>query len=133
MADLRALLAAGSCIIESTENASPDLKSVLVSRLTRYYACLELDTILDGSETLQSVELTTATEALNLLERINAILDTEDAPVGTRDLAELRTLAAIAFKWGVDPLLARAMLAWPAKAERARTQIIDLTNASRGL
>ncbi|KAJ7904493.1 hypothetical protein B0H14DRAFT_2663092 [Mycena olivaceomarginata] len=116
---LPALLAAGLCIIESTENTSHDLRSVLVSRLTRYYACLELESALDGSETLQSLELTTATEALNLLERIHGILDAEDAPVGTRDLAELRTLVAIAFKWGP----------WPGKVERTSTQIIDLTNA----
>jgi hypothetical protein len=126
---LPALLAAGLCIIESTENTSHDLQSVLASRLTRYYACLELESALDGSETLQSLELTTATEALNLLERIHGILDAEDAPVGTRDLAELRTLVAIAFKWGVDSLIARAMVAWPGKVERTSTQIIDLTNA----
>jgi hypothetical protein len=127
MTDFRGLLAAGLCIIESAENTSNDLKSVLESRLTRYYACLELDTTLDGSETLQSLELTTATEALNVLERVHGILDAEDAPIGTRDLAELRTLVAIAFKWGVDPLLSRAMLAWPSKS--ARPQIIDLTTA----
>ncbi|KAJ7276373.1 hypothetical protein B0H12DRAFT_1041351 [Mycena haematopus] len=133
MADLRALLAAGLCIIESTENVSHDLKSVLASRLTQYYARLELHTTLNGSETLQMLELTTAAEALNLLERIHRVLDTEDAPVGTRDLAELRTLVAITFKWGVDVLFTRAMLAWPSKAQRARTQTIDLTNAPEDL
>ncbi|KAJ7682824.1 hypothetical protein DFH06DRAFT_306273 [Mycena polygramma] len=127
MTDLQALLSAGLCIIESAENTSHDLKSVLASRLARYYARLELDTTLDGSETLQSLELTTAAEALNVLERVHGILDTEDDPIGTRDLAELRTLLAITFKWGVDPLLSRAMLAWPSKS--ARPQIIDLTTA----
>ncbi|KAF7355296.1 RTP1-C1 domain-containing protein [Mycena sanguinolenta] len=128
MADLRALLAAGLCIIEPTENVSHDLESVLASRLTQYYACLGQDTVLNGSETLESLKFTTAAEALNLIERIHGVLEIEDAPVGTRDLAELRTLVAIAFKWGVDPLLARAMLAWPSKAERAGAHIIDLTN-----
>ncbi|KAJ6539322.1 hypothetical protein B0H19DRAFT_961303 [Mycena capillaripes] len=127
MADLQALLAAGLCIIESTDNTSHDLKSVLASRLTRYYACLELNNAIDGSETLQSLELTTAAEALHVLERVHGILNAEDAPIGTRDLAELRTLLAIAFKWGVDPLLSRAMLARPSKS--ARPQIIDLTTA----
>ncbi|KAJ6599093.1 hypothetical protein DFH09DRAFT_24467 [Mycena vulgaris] len=128
MTDLRALLAAGLCIIESaSENASHDLKSVLKLRLMRYYASLELNTTLDGSQTLQDLELTTATEALNVLEKVQGILDTEDAAIGTRDLAELRTLVAITFKWGVDPLLSRAMLAWPSKS--ARPQIIDLTTA----
>ncbi|KAJ7700055.1 hypothetical protein B0H17DRAFT_276446 [Mycena rosella] len=128
MTDLQALLAAGRCIIESgSENAARDLKSVLESRLKSYYACLELNTTVDGSGTLQDLELTTATEALNVLEKVQEILDREDAAIGTRDLAELRTLVAIAFKWGVDPLLARAMLAWPSKS--ARPQIIDLTTA----
>lgn len=128
MANLQALLAAGLCIIESgSENASHDLKSVLSSRLTRYYVALGLDTAVEPSQTLQDLELTTATEALNVLERVHGILDREDTPIGTRDLAELRTLLAIAFKWGVDPLLSRAMLAWPSKS--VRPQIIDLTNA----
>lgn len=128
MTDLRTLLAAGLCIIESaSENASHDLKSVLASRLTRYYACLELNTVVDGSQTLQDLEMTTAAEALNVLEKVQGILDREDAAIGTRDLAELRTLVAITFKWGVDPLLSRAMLAWPSKS--ARPQIIDLTTA----
>ncbi|KAJ7047394.1 hypothetical protein C8F04DRAFT_935919 [Mycena alexandri] len=127
MANLQTLLAAGLCIIESGDNSSPDLQSVLSSRLTRYYACLQQDTTLTGTETLQSLELTTAAEALSILERIHGILDVEDAAIGTRDLAELRTLLAITFKWGVDPLLSRAMLAWPSKS--ARPQIIDLTTA----
>ncbi|KAJ7744466.1 hypothetical protein DFH07DRAFT_963690 [Mycena maculata] len=125
---LQTLLSAGSCIIESaSENTSHDLKSVLSSRLTRYYASLELGTVVDVSQTLRDLELTTATEALNVLERVHGILEREDVVVGTRDLAELRTLLAIAFKWGADPLLARAMLAWPSKS--ARPQIIDLTNS----
>ncbi|KAJ7507767.1 hypothetical protein B0H11DRAFT_2314195 [Mycena galericulata] len=124
MTDLQGLLAAGLCLIESaSDNASHDLKSVLSSRLARFYACLEQNDRVDSS---QSLELTTATEALNVLERVHTILDSEDVPIGTRDLAELRTLLAIAFKWGVDPLLSRAMLAWPSKS--ARSQIIDLTN-----
>ncbi|KAJ7498954.1 hypothetical protein FB451DRAFT_1334528 [Mycena latifolia] len=74
-----------------------------------------------GSPTLQELELTTATEALNVLEKVQEILDREDAAIGTRDLAELRTLAAIAFKWGVDPLLSRAMLAWPSNLPPSQT------------
>jgi hypothetical protein len=126
--ELRVLLSAGLCIIESaSESASYDLKSVLAARLTRYYACLELNTTVDGSQTDQDLELTTATEALNVLEKVQRILDREDVAIGTRDLAELRTLLAITFKWGVDPLLSRAMLAWPSQS--ARPQIIDLTTA----
>ncbi|KAK7061701.1 RTP1-C1 domain-containing protein [Favolaschia claudopus] len=127
---LPALFAAGSYLIESTDNTpSQDLKSVLASRLTRYYASREIDTTLTSSETLQVCELTTATEALNLIERIHEILDAEDAPVGTRDLAQLRTLLAIAFKWGVDALLTKVMLTWPTKSERPQRPIIDLTNS----
>ncbi|KAJ7095353.1 hypothetical protein B0H15DRAFT_775607 [Mycena belliarum] len=124
--DLQTLLAAGSCIVESgAKSTAQDLKSVLASRLACYYARLELNTAIDGSQTLRDLELTTATEALNVVEKVQDILDREDAPIGTRDLAELRTLVAIVFKWSVEPLLSRAMLAW----KPARTQIIDLTSA----
>ncbi|KAJ6613487.1 hypothetical protein B0H10DRAFT_1805501 [Mycena sp. CBHHK59/15] len=128
MSNIQQLLAAGLCIVESaTKNTSQELKSVLQSRLTRYYACLGSTTALDDSQTLQDLELTTATEALNVLDKVQYILVSEDAAIGVRDLAELRTLVAIVFKWGVDVLLSRAMLAWPSKS--SRPQIIDLTTA----
>ncbi|KAJ7180037.1 hypothetical protein C8R43DRAFT_384856 [Mycena crocata] len=128
MNDLQALLAAGLCITESgSENTSHDLKSVLSSRLTRYYACLDRNTTADRSETIQDLELKTASEALNIVDGVQGILNREDALFGTRDLAEMRTLISIAFKWGVDSLLSRAMLAWPSRS--AQPQIIDLTTA----
>ncbi|KAJ7228683.1 hypothetical protein GGX14DRAFT_345713 [Mycena pura] len=129
MTELRTLLAAGLCIIESAERASEshDLQSVLACRLKRYYAYLELHTIVDASDSLETLELKTAIEALNTLEGVHRILDTEDVPIGTRDLAEVRTLLGITFRWGINPVLSKAMLAWASR--KPPQPIIDLTTA----
>ena len=44
--------------------------------------------------------------------------------IGTRDLAELRMLISIAFKWAVEPLLDRVARSWPAGSSSG----IDLTS-----
>ncbi|KAJ7638786.1 hypothetical protein FB45DRAFT_739354 [Roridomyces roridus] len=100
MSSLKQLLAAGACLVDTTPG--PDLKSILASRLTRCYECLEKNEVVNAS---QDLELATAVEALDIVEGIHKILASEDTPFGTRDLAQLRTLLAVAFKWGVDPAI----------------------------
>lgn len=118
--DLSFFLAAGACLIESGENSTTsDLKSVLVSRLDRHYVRLGLPRNI-AYETLEEAQLATAREALHVVEEVQKIIgrdgDPDDIPViGTRDLAELRTLLSITFNWGVEPLLGRVSLAWPSK------------------
>ncbi|KAF7288240.1 RTP1-C1 domain-containing protein [Mycena chlorophos] len=103
------LLRAGLCLIESATDAKSDLNTVLLNRLTSYYHSLEADVPLDPSESLDNIQLKTALESLNTVEGVHDCLLKEDLPIGTRDLAELRTLLAITFKWGVQPLLTRAI------------------------
>ena len=60
----------------------------------------------------------------------------EDTPggvpiIGTRDLADLCALLAIALKWSVEPLLVRVQSAWPAKRTAYLSEgvrVIDLTS-----
>ncbi|KAF7301652.1 RTP1-C1 domain-containing protein [Mycena indigotica] len=102
------LLRAGLCLVESSET-QVDLKSVLLERLYRYYECLESNATITQSDSLDEVQLRTGLEALNTIEAVHECLAKEDLPIGTRDLAELRTLTAIAFKWAVDPMLKRVL------------------------
>ncbi|KAF8076354.1 hypothetical protein FPV67DRAFT_413223 [Lyophyllum atratum] len=136
MSELQAALSDGAYLIDSTGSAA-DLKSALLGRLSRYYASLGSGDIPDTSS-LEDVQLTTAREALSVVRRIQGIIGVEeqtgtDQPplIGTRDLAELRTLLSIVFKWGVDPLFGRVILAWPDKPlVRGEPRIIDLTTTS---
>ncbi|KAJ7068253.1 hypothetical protein C8F01DRAFT_600334 [Mycena amicta] len=103
------LLQSGLCLVGSAENQT-DLKSVLLQRLNRYYECLQSDATVNSSDSLDAIQLRTAFETLNIIQGVHECLTKEDLPIGTRDLAELRTLMAITFKWGLDPLLSRAIL-----------------------
>ena len=135
---LRVALADGACLVDSSPAApSPDLKSVLVNRLSRYYARRGSGSISD-SISLEETQFITAKEALAVVGRVQHVLngastdtETTDIPlIGTRDLGELRTLLSIVFKWGVDPLISKVILAWPSKngpPESKGPRIIDLT------
>lgn len=61
---------------------------------------------------------------------ISQVQDSE--MIGTRDMAQIRTLSSIALKWGVEPLLSRVVSAIPTTTSSARQsttrQIIDLTS-----
>ncbi|THH18393.1 hypothetical protein EW146_g2595 [Bondarzewia mesenterica] len=96
--------------------------------------------------------LTTAQEALSVVCRVQQILDDdrpdipsstscghkEDSPgevsvVGTRDIAELRTLLSIVFKWGTELLLEAIQAAWPTKPHQPTQmgpRIVILTDTS---
>jgi hypothetical protein len=128
--ELASALAQGTCLLEtsSTPSNSPDLKSVLHSRLLKYYACLEsqdgVKEELRESSTLEEMQFLTAKEALSVVQKVHHALDIEDAKtngtpdqepsIGTRDLAQLRTLLSLIFKWGIEPLFNRVALALPA-------------------
>jgi hypothetical protein len=88
---------------------------------------------------LEETQFITAKEALSVLGRVQRVLngadgETTDNPlIGTRDLGELRTLLSIVFKWGVDPLFSKVVLAWPSKnalPESKGPRIIDLTTSA---
>ncbi|RDB22555.1 RNA polymerase II assembly factor RTP1 [Hypsizygus marmoreus] len=143
MADLATALADGACLVDPSRSvASADLKSVLVDRLTRYYTRLGSGDVSDVS-TLEEIQLVTANEALAVVARVQHIIGADDeeegtpaanaqphtAPlIGTRDLAQIRTLLSIVFKWGVEPLLAKVVLTLPCNASTEGVpRIIDLT------
>ncbi|KAF7332143.1 RTP1-C1 domain-containing protein [Mycena kentingensis (nom. inval.)] len=107
------ILRAGLCLVESSENQT-DLKNVLIQRLVRYYATLKIEPApVNASDSLDSIQLRTALESLNTLQSVHEVLVQQDLPVGTRDMAEIRTLLAITFRWAVNPLLSRAILIQP--------------------
>lgn len=133
-------LADGACLVDSSMSraASSDLKSVLAGRLSRYYTRLGSGSILD-SRSLEEIQQTTAKEALSVIARIQQIISAEDLSpnasstdptplIGTRDLAEIRILLSVVFKWGVEPLLFKVAPVWPTKSPSAGgPRIIDLT------
>jgi hypothetical protein len=142
--NLSTILSAGSCLVGSTpSNSAPDLKAVLLSRLFECNKRLGRVDNIQESVTLEEAELATAQQALNIVEQVQSILlkddentsrATEDTPlIGTRDLAQLRTLLQITFKWGVDILLPRVSLAWPSKPmvlTSRHAKITDITSIS---
>ena len=147
------ILHAGSFLIDPTRSTLPsDLQGLLVSRLAQYHAALGRDKPITPSSNIAELQLETAQEALSVVERVQKILCMGDPPVsstledrvqgkatiapldeapaiGTRDLAQLRTLLSIVFKWGVEPLLILVMSAWPSKPSPVLLgpKIIDLT------
>jgi hypothetical protein len=85
---------------------------------------------------LEETQFITAREALSVISRVQHVLggadtDTSDIPlIGTRDLGEIRTLLSVVFKWGVDPLLSKVVLAWPSRRVPSGPRIIDLTTSA---
>jgi hypothetical protein len=118
MEELSNLLEASAFLISSTSsNLGSDLKSLLLARLSQYYNRLGQPTTDrdPGSITLHDARLETANQALRVIERIQCILienGSLEAILGVRDLAQLRTLLSIVFRWSVEPLLARVAKAW---------------------
>ena len=143
--ELASALAAGACLLgkSSTPSNSPDLKSILQSRLLKYYACLESQNgakKLRESLTVEEVQLLTAREALSVVQKVHNVLDIKDAKIdgtldqvpsiGTRDLAQLRTLLSLVFKWGIEPLFYRVALALPGppiKGANTRTKVVEVS------
>ncbi|KZT24535.1 ARM repeat-containing protein [Neolentinus lepideus HHB14362 ss-1] len=142
--DFSIVLQAGTLLVQSQSNGlSSNLRDTLVKRLTQYYAELGVE---EASGTLnhcsiEDVQLKTAEEALNVISRIEAVLEKDQKTaqgdpkqavsspqaIGSRDLAHVRTLISIVFKWGIAPLLSRVSLTWQTPP-RTEATIIDLTN-----
>jgi hypothetical protein len=145
--ELALALAQGACLLNSsTPSHSPDLKSILRSRLLKYYSSLESQ---DGvkelkeSSTLEEVQFVTAKEALSVVQKVHRVLDIEDAKtdgtpdqvpsIGTRDLAQLRTLLSLIFKWGIEPLFNRVVLVLPGlpiDPLNSRAKIVEVSQNS---
>lgn len=143
--DLSQALSEGALLVVS-EGTVPlsDLRSSLENRLTQYYARRGTGSV-SPSDSLEKIQLITAIEALSVVGRVQRILSADilnEPPddalnasgqpllIGTRDLGQLRILLSIVFKWGIDPLMARVLSAWPSKTTSHGPRIIDLTTAS---
>ncbi|KAF7790090.1 hypothetical protein EIP86_001040 [Pleurotus ostreatoroseus] len=145
---LSSLFQAGALLAGSsrTEGAS-DLRRVLTSRLSLYYEALGSEYESAPDETLEAIQLRTAQEALSVVENAQSLLaghgsaqgssgsepspQTQQEMIGSRDLAQVRTLLSIVFNWAVQPLLAHVIAAIPTVSPGARRRtevnIIDLT------
>lgn len=142
------ILRAASHLLDSDAGQDRNLKSVLNARLDKFYSSLSKDRPFLVRDTIEDLRLETVHCALEALEQVCGLLDvncstsaesvpeapdvqvevSDDAPVvGSRDLAQLRTLLSIVFRWGIDPLLARVSHAWPGKPTRqVGTRIVEL-------
>uniref|UniRef100_A0A0W0FZR1 Uncharacterized protein n=1 Tax=Moniliophthora roreri TaxID=221103 RepID=A0A0W0FZR1_MONRR len=134
MSELAKALQAGSALIDSSSESQTHLKGALLARLQRYYSIIEVPCPVDDSASLVDVQLQTAEQSLNIIEKVHKIIDSNDSPesaplLGVRDLGRLRTLLSIIVRWGLEPLLDRVISAWPERPNRATSDsIIDLTS-----
>lgn len=133
------LQAAAHLVGSNKSEAAQDLKAVLSSRLDQSQADLGRSGTDPLRQDLEDIQLQTAKEALFVVCAIQEVLSapvqvpessTEAPAVGTRDLAHIRTLLSIVFKWGTEPLLGRVSMSWPSNATSktpVQSKIIDLT------
>lgn len=136
----------------SSDARPTQLKDVLRRRIIEYSDSVGKNVSTDEM-TLETLQSYTAIEALSLLELLHEQLKAPDVPLpqegtpvqgrlpggglqyeqpllGTRDIALIRTLLSILFKWAVAPLLQRMVAAIPSTSASqgiARASIIDLT------
>lgn len=111
--DLSVALLAGSHLTESQGTPHSSLKTSLLARLKRYYECIQTEPSVNESSSLEQVQLQTAEEALNTIERTNSILEATDSSmplIGTRDIALLHTLLSITLRWAIEPCLSRVVV-----------------------
>ncbi len=138
MEELTRCLAAGSLLIHSEKGVpAPNLRAVLLTRLAQYRARRGLPECNCDDFSLEQAQEETAHEALSVVESVQRILDhdagdvsprskEDEVPlIGTRDISQLRTLLSIIFKWGAEPLLARARVVWPAKGNTG-SKLLDI-------
>lgn len=142
--ELASALADGTILLGTSAPASlsTSLEALLKSRLSNYYSRLPVDETHSLKESNEDLQLRTGREALSIVQRIHKAFDLQDpeleslkeglppqAPaIGTRDLAEVRTLLSVAFKWAVRPLMLRVSELWPSSPQKGQgtSKIVDL-------
>ncbi len=105
--DLQHYLQAGAFLLESPSStvSSSSLQSTLKSRIAQYYDHLQQPHNFDDTASVEEIKQVTAEEALSVVGCVQRIIggqgSEDDVPlIGTRDIAQLRTLLSIVFKWG---------------------------------
>ncbi|SJL02270.1 uncharacterized protein ARMOST_05596 [Armillaria ostoyae] len=128
--DLQHYLQAGAFLLESPSStaSSSSLQSTLKSRIAQYYDYLQQPQNFDDNASMEEIKQVTAEEALSVVGCVQRIIggqgSEDDVPlIGTRDIAQLRTLLSIVFKWGVEPLLSRILVALPTPSTSKKVQI----------
>lgn len=137
---LLSTLISAAAVLSGSEHKtaqSPDLATVLKTRLVRTYGILQQDEHVIVSEvSLKVLQFITAKESLCLVESIQSLLDPDDSSygsqtllLGTRDISYVRTLLSIIFKWGVAPLVTELELTRHSfhAPKPGEPRIIDLT------
>lgn len=137
--ELAAALADGATLLGTASPASGanNMEMILRSRLRAYYDRLHTPEQISETMNLEDLQMLTAREALGVLKRVQTILDAESnlesngstnqpPSIGTRDLAQLRTMLSLAFKWRAEPLFTRIKQEWPIATSHG-PKIIDLT------
>lgn len=155
-AQLHDILRAGSHLLESSSEPlrERNIKSVLTARLENFYVALDKTRPLQVRDTVEDLQLETALCALEVIEHVQSLVDADksfaneasssDCPAaasglgpafGSRDLAQLRTLLSMVFRWGVNPLLARVSVFWPspARASIAEPSVSHISEDYRSL
>ncbi|KAJ3501037.1 hypothetical protein NLJ89_g9525 [Agrocybe chaxingu] len=140
--ELATALADGVALLETSplhNSSANNIEAVLKNRLSAYYTRQGNRDAVNKVENenftkLGDIELLTAKEALSVLLRVQKPLDAEGSDdadsnqpplIGTRDLAKLRTLLSLVFKWGIQPLYGRVVLLWP-RVTAGGSKIVDL-------
>ena len=157
--DLATVLEAGNCLIGARPpQPTLRLKDILQSRLVEYHQRLGRSTSTVTSahdnRSLEDLQSETAHEALYIVEHVHNLLikalddtvlkqpDSSTAPrdallIGARDLAEIRTLLSITFKWGTELVLDRLPASTWSKKQMLKAQpkrdLIDLTTTADDL
>lgn len=130
MSALSTIFAHANCLTAS--EPAPDLKGILFTRLSRYYSlkCANFPDELQPEQlSLEDLQRLTAKEALNSVLGIQGILEQnssgacDGAALGARDLAQLRILLSIVFKWGTEPLLTSCLLNQSPEAATGRKTV----------
>ncbi len=125
----------------SKTTSSQNIECTLKNRLVAYYNQRNDQDALQSLEKMTSreeVELLTGREALSVVQRLQKIMDvqfdesTQGPLIGTKDLAKLRTLLSLAFKWGIERLYTQVVRSWsgsfsekPSSRTVSDTSVID--------
>lgn len=135
------LLESSSHLVESKKgeyaSAANNLQALLEERLQQYFSSEKIERN-ETYATLRDVQLATAKEALTSMEKIEQVLvldhtsgTTEKPLLGTRDLAQLRTMVALIFKWGTEPLMAEINETWTVDTKGKGRRIVQVDEEDR--
>ncbi|KAF9534898.1 hypothetical protein CPB83DRAFT_901829 [Crepidotus variabilis] len=140
--ELASALSDANALLETFSEATSttSIEDILKIRLSTYYKRINESEALEALENLRTnedLELQTAQEALVAIQRIQSIVDVavnenvnEPPPLGTRDLAKLRTLLSLVFKWGVTPLYTKVSQLLPGSFNENSPKIVNLSSGS---